>query len=81
MRRKYASTLNITDVSCVIDYLGNTILQHPVALCRSDFIFHYFTFCHLYASSINVHPSYLFTVNNTSCFSVIGCHQIHKLCV
>jgi hypothetical protein len=37
--------------------LHNTTLQHPVALCRSDLTFH---FCHLCATSVNVHPSSLY---------------------
>jgi hypothetical protein len=36
-----------------------------------------FHFCHLYASLVNVHPSfYLFIVNHATCFSLTGHYEV-----
>jgi hypothetical protein len=54
----------------------NTVFQHPVALCRSDFVFWFYRLC---ATTVNVHPSSLYC-NSHTCFGLIDHPQVYKLC-
>jgi hypothetical protein len=50
------------------------LLQHPVALYRSEFIFQFFLLC---ATSVKVRV--LFIVTHTTCFNLIGYHQVSTM--
>jgi hypothetical protein len=70
----YDRTLNIL-YACVVEFFANIKMQHPVALRRSDFVFH-FSAIYVQYQLIFSHR-FLFIV--TTYFGLTGHHRVYRL--